>query len=160
MFDNSPYQTFDDVCESSAPQRTNMSCWVSGWYEGKDGLLSNGFYLKLHLLFLKAVLILPVSSRTCFYSVVLMELWILAALRTHCCCLIRTQRAGPWQQNKQTIQEMNLLISNSSQSDHPESDFQPVVAHRAQGLLRVQVHYHELFVHGEDINQVHGVGAL
>lgn len=35
-----------------------------------------------------------------------------------------------------------------------------LTAHRAHGLLRFRARQPQLFVHGEDVDQVHGVGAL
>lgn len=51
-----------------------------------------------HTLFMEAALGLPVSSWTCFDSMVLMEQRVLEALEPH--RLIKTQRDGPWQKNQ------------------------------------------------------------
>lgn len=61
---------------------------------------------------------------------------------------------------KQAISEINPLICYSADNcvNHRwVSDPDP--AHRAYGLLRVAVNISQLCVHGEDIHQIHSVGA-
>lgn len=108
---------------------------------------------------------LPVSCRAWVCWTVLRGLGSHSASRPPC-FLPETQTAGPWQQNKHRFNDKPAcLISNTvAYLNHPQSKqsvwFQSgPTTHWAQGLLWVWVHA-QLFVHGVDIDQVHGVGAF
>ena len=72
--------------------------------------------------------------------------------------MLPDKNSNSWifQREKETrvIREINRLIAKS---DRPIS---LILSHRAHGLLWIRLHRSQLFVHGEDISQVHGVGAL